>query len=102
MLFIFTRWRGMGERIHVSLTFKDNEAICAVKDLGNGIKKEEQEKIFERFFQVSGNKGVAGSGFGLGLYISHQIIERQKGKIWVESSLGEGSTFFFSLPLLKD
>lgn len=89
------------QKVHVSLIVNDNEAICAVKDFGNGIKKEEQEKIFERFFQVSGNKGVAASGFGLGLYISCQIIERQKGKIWVESSPGEGSTFFFSLPFMN-
>ncbi|MEO8853779.1 MAG: ATP-binding protein, partial [Ginsengibacter sp.] len=90
------------ENVFVSLSVKDNDAICSVKDCGNGIKKEEQSKIFERFFQVSGNEGVARSGFGLGLYISAQIIERQKGKIWVESNHGEGSTFLFSLPLFKD
>ena len=90
------------QKVLVSLSIKDDSAICAVKDFGNGIKKEEHGKIFERFFQASGNEGVARSGFGLGLYISAQIIERQKGKIWVESSHGEGSTFFFSLPLFKD
>jgi PAS domain S-box-containing protein len=68
-----------------------------VQDFGIGIPLERQEQIFERFYRVSGNETIP--GIGLGLYISAEIIRRQRGKIWVESEPGKGSTFCFSLPL---
>jgi signal transduction histidine kinase len=64
-----------------------------------GIPKEKQKVIFDRFFRVHENDLGGGAGLGLGLYICHEIIKRQNGHIWVESQVGEGSTFFFSLPL---
>ncbi len=70
----------------------------AVKDFGVGISKEKQEKVFERFYRVSGPKYNTFPGLGLGLYISSEIIKRQGGKIWVESRIGKGSTFYFTLP----
>ncbi len=77
------------------------EAVIAVRDEGPGMSKEEQEHIFERFYQSgeSSGKGKRPGGLGLGLYIAHEIVSQQGGRIWVESEPGEGSTFFFSLPI---
>ena len=71
----------------------------SVQDFGIGISKEQQNKIFDRLYQVTDPHAKTFPGLGLGLYISKEIIERHKGKIWVKSTKGKGSTFYFSLPL---
>jgi len=71
----------------------------SVKDFGIGIPKEQQAKIFERFFRVSGKKENTYSGLGLGLYISAEIVRRHEGRIGVESEEGKGSEFYFELPV---
>lgn len=76
-----------------------NNVIVSVQDFGLGIPKGEKDKIFERFFRVKGKREKNISGLGLGLYISYEIIVQHKGKIWVESEEGKGSTFYFTLPL---
>ncbi len=68
----------------------------AVSDTGIGIHEEKKEKIFDAFTQVDGSSTREYGGAGLGLSISSQIIERMKGKIWVESEIGKGSTFHFT------
>ena len=68
----------------------------SVEDQGPGIAQEYQSRLFERYFQVPGSKA---KGTGLGLGISKEFIEAQKGKIWVESEIGKGSIFSFSLPI---
>ena len=70
-----------------------------MKDFGIGIDKEQQEKVFDRLYQVTDPHEKTFPGLGLGLYISKEIIERHKGKMWVESEKGKGSTFSFSMPL---
>jgi signal transduction histidine kinase len=70
-----------------------------VLDFGIGIAKKDQEKIFERFFRVTGPQETAYPGFGIGLYVASEIIRRHKGMLWVKSGKGKGSTFSFSLPL---
>ncbi len=72
-----------------------------MQDFGFGIPKEEQGHIFDRFFRVKGKKENGISGLGLGLYISYEIINQHKGKIWVTSEIGKGSTFYFTLPIKK-
>lgn len=69
--------------------------VVSVEDEGSGIAKEKQKYIFDKYYQV---KEKEAKGFGLGLYISKDIIKRHKGKIWVESEIGKGSIFSFSLP----
>jgi len=71
----------------------------SVADQGIGIPPEERERIFEKFYRLDPNllRGVGGTG--LGLYISRELAERMQGSIWVDSALGEGSTFYFELPL---
>ena len=77
---------------------KDGTAIVSVTDTGIGIPKENILKLFEKFYQVDSSATREAQGTGLGLYISKMIIEKMKGRIWVESKLGKGSTFYFSLP----
>lgn len=73
--------------------------IFSVKDFGYGIRDEEKEKIFERFYRVSNDNMDTYPGLGIGLYISRQIIQKHNGKIWCDSEFGKGSTFYFELPL---
>lgn len=87
------------KKVIVGLKKSGNEAIVSVKDYGLGISKEEKAKIFEKLYQVQDNKAKAFPGFGMGLYIAKEIVKKHKGKIWVESEQGKGSTFFFSLPV---
>jgi len=72
----------------------------SVQDFGLGIPKDQQSKIFERFFRVNGEKENTYSGLGLGLYISSEIIKRHGGSIGVESEHGKGAVFNFELPIL--
>jgi signal transduction histidine kinase len=86
-------------KIITSAKFKDNYIHFSVQDFGCGLNSENQIRIFEPFYQVeSANKRRFG-GTGLGLAICRGIIESQKGKIWVESQLGRGSKFSFTVPL---
>lgn len=75
------------------------EVIIWVRDEGYGISEEEQVHIFDRFYRGHVNEQHNVEGLGLGLYISHEIITRQGGRMWLESKPGAGSTFYFSLPL---
>lgn len=89
----------VGGSITVRAEPKGNELVIAVSDTGRGIPKEAQQKLFTKFFRVSASLEQGSKGTGLGLYISKSIIEMHKGKIWVESEVGKGSTFFVSLPI---
>ncbi|MCC6808518.1 MAG: response regulator [Deltaproteobacteria bacterium] len=72
--------------------------LFSVKDTGIGIPKDQLDVVFESFRQVDGSHTRAQGGTGLGLAITRQLVELHGGKIWVESELGKGSTFFFYLP----
>jgi signal transduction histidine kinase len=79
---------------------KDQEnALVSVQDFGIGIAEAHQQKIFERFYQVADPEEKTYPGLGIGLYISHQIIQRHRGCMWVKSKKGAGATFYFTLPL---
>ena len=86
--------------ITIKASRKDNMIVVSVADTGHGISKEDQDLLFKKFSQVGSYTKQVG-GTGLGLYISKQIIEGLKGKIWLESTVGQGSTFFFSLPVVS-
>jgi PAS domain S-box-containing protein len=85
--------------IHVKSEVKDGHAVVSVTDKGIGINKADQGKIFQRFYRVEGKDEKTFPGFGIGLFIAAEIIERHEGKITVQSEQGKGSTFSFSLPL---
>jgi two-component system sensor histidine kinase VicK len=85
--------------IKVNCKITGDNVQIAVADKGIGIKQKDQEKIFQRFYRAENEKLKNISGFGIGLYLSTEIIQRHKGKIWVESEEDKGSTFYFSIPL---
>lgn len=87
--------------ITVKAAQKDASILVSVSDTGSGIAKEDQDLLFKKFSQVQGSYAKQTGGTGLGLYISKQIVEGLKGNIWLESTIGKGSTFFFSLPIAK-
>jgi signal transduction histidine kinase len=69
-----------------------------VQDYGRGIDPKFHKRIFDRFFQT-GNGASGKLGLGIGLFIASTIVKAHEGKIWVESTLKKGSTFYFSLPV---
>lgn len=77
---------------------KKSLTIC-VQDFGPGIPRSKQAQIFDRFVRVDGPKQETFAGFGLGLYIAREIVEKHHGKISVKSQVGKGSTFCFTIPL---
>ncbi|RZJ91781.1 MAG: PAS domain S-box protein [Chryseobacterium sp.] len=87
-----------GSKITISCKSNEREIQVAVADQGNGISEQDKPFIFDRYYRVS-DQPTSISGFGIGLYLCAEIIQRHKGRIWVESELGHGSTFSFSLPL---
>jgi signal transduction histidine kinase len=74
-------------------------AVVAISDEGIGIPKESEKHLFDRFYRAANAKGRAETGLGLGLYICHEVVVQHGGTIWVESTEGKGSTFYFALPL---
>jgi excisionase family DNA binding protein len=88
--------------IKVSLRVVDDLAYVAVQDKGPGIPDAERSRIWERFQQGQRQPGQAGGGLGLGLYITKAIIQQHRGQVGVESRVGEGATFWFTLPLAVD
>ena len=85
--------------IQVNSFLEDHLMTVMVKDHGIGINKKSQEKIFERFYRVEGKNEETYPGFGIGLFISAEIIRRHNGKIGVRSTPGRGSEFYFSIPV---
>lgn len=87
--------------VEVKLRVEEGMAITSIRDYGVGIPAEQKEKVFGRFFRADNvtNARYPYPGMGLGLYISYNIVERHKGRMWVDSAEGEGSTFYFALPL---
>ncbi|HSF57641.1 MAG TPA: HAMP domain-containing sensor histidine kinase, partial [Candidatus Binatia bacterium] len=89
-------------RVAVWVERQGNELLYHVSDTGIGIPKEELENIFGEFQQVDTAMTREFAGTGLGLNITKKFVEMHGGRIWVESELGKGSTFFFSIPLRVD
>ncbi len=87
-----------GGSITVTANFKSDEVEISVRDTGIGIPESKINKIFDRLTQLGTEDR---SGLGLGLHISKMLVEAHKGRIWVQSKPGLGSTFFFTLPQLK-
>lgn len=86
-----------GGRVTVRAAPDDGFVRVSVEDTGKGIPAEAQKRLFQRLYQADDD--VAGRrGLGLGLYISREIVNRHGGRMWVESEVGRGSTFHFTLP----
>lgn len=92
------RYSSEKSKVQIQIIEKGEEIEFSVRDFGKGIEEIYQKRLFDKYFQVP-TDGNNKSGSGLGLAISKDFIEAESGKIWVESALGEGSKFCFSLPI---
>ena len=88
-----------GKVVILGRTSGQDKILLGVKDSGVGISPIDQPRLFEKFFRISRRETPKEKGSGLGLAIVKSIVERHHGRVWVESQLGEGSTFFMELPL---
>ena len=86
--------------IRVSVKRNADHLLIGVKDQGKGIPPDEQDKLFHSFERLN-ETSVTKPGLGLGLLVCKRLVEAQGGKIWVESQVGEGSTFWFTIPLTR-
>lgn len=85
--------------VEISITKHHQEILVAVKDQGIGIPESEIPKLFQTFSRTSAKSTAGEPSTGLGLAIAKKIVAEHKGKIWAESEVGKGSTFFFTLPI---
>jgi PAS domain S-box-containing protein len=88
-----------GGEIYISLRKKHKAVICSIKDTGMGIPKSDQSKIFNKFFRAQNIISHDTTGTGLGLYLVKRLADQLNIKIWFDSDLGKGSTFYLSLPI---
>jgi signal transduction histidine kinase len=95
-----TKYSPSGTEIHVSVRGEDGDClVIGVKDQGKGISRDEQSKLFQSFERLA-ETSTTKPGLGLGLLVCRRLVEAHGGEIWVESELGKGSTFWFTLPLV--
>jgi signal transduction histidine kinase len=85
--------------VRVEATASNDNFVVSVSDTGPGLSEADKQMIFEEFHQVDGSSTREKGGTGLGLSIAKRIVEMHGGRIWVESTLGQGSTFWFTLPV---
>nr|WP_320049704.1 ATP-binding protein [uncultured Desulfuromonas sp.] len=88
-----------GGTITMSLRISQDHVFIWIKDEGIGIPPQDQEKIFNRFYRVDDSDRRIPGGLGLGLTLVQEIVNAHQGRVWVESALGKGSTFFVELPI---
>jgi PAS domain S-box-containing protein len=86
------------DKIIITAEVVGNMFRIAVQDFGIGIQEDQLERVFSRFYRVE-NLAAHMSGLGIGLYICQEIVTRHQGRLWVESTYGEGSTFYFEIPI---
>ena len=94
-----TQYTLVGGRIILSAEARDTDVVFTVADTGIGIPKADQSRIFERFYRVDAARSREAGGTGLGLAIAKHLVEVHGGRIWVESEVGQGSEFHFSIPV---
>jgi two-component system phosphate regulon sensor histidine kinase PhoR len=94
-----TQYTLKGGRITVSTEARDADVVFTVSDTGIGIPKSDQSRIFERFYRVDAARSREAGGTGLGLAIAKHLVEVHGGRIWVDSEIGQGSQFHFSVPI---
>jgi len=86
--------------VHINVEVKGERLIVAVRDFGIGIHPDQQKSVFDKFFRVE-ETAIHFQGLGIGLYISAEIIRRHEGVVGVNSVFGEGSQFYFDIPLIS-
>lgn len=89
-----------GGKVLINSRLQQGNVMVSVQDFGIGIASNDLQRLFERYYRAD-NSALRFEGLGLGLFISSEILKRHQGSFWLESRLGEGSTFYFRLPLSK-
>jgi signal transduction histidine kinase len=92
------KYTPQGGKVRIGAEMRDGGLVLAVSDTGVGIAQADQVRLFEKFYRVRQRDTAHIKGTGLGLAIVKSVVERHGGRVWVESRLGRGSTFFVSLP----
>ncbi len=88
--------------IHVSVAARGDNVCCSVSNAGQGIPASDRERVFSRFYRSEAARAGSTPGLGLGLYVSHEIVRALGGRMWVDSTPGETTTFSFTLPVFKE
>lgn len=88
-----------GGEINILISRKGDEIISQIKDTGYGIPKDQQQRVFTKFFRGDNILKVSAEGTGLGLYIVKSVVQSSGGKIWFESEVGKGTVFWLTLPI---
>jgi len=96
------RYTRPGGEVIISLKYAKGEIELSIKDTGVGIPKDQQARVFTKFFRAANVIRMETEGSGLGLFIAKNIIEAHGGRIWFESEEGKGTTFYFTLPVGKE
>lgn len=96
------KFSSVGAKYRITITEKNKKIITSVYNEGEGIKKEEQPFVFERFYKSDKSRGLDKTGVGLGMYIAKTIIDAHEEEIWVESEYGKYCEFGFSLPSIRE
>lgn len=92
------KYNSVGGRVDIEIKKRKSDVLFSISDTGIGIPKNQQKRIFTKFFRTNNAITIHTEGNGLSLYLTKAYIESHGGKIWVESELGKGSTFYFTLP----
>jgi two-component system phosphate regulon sensor histidine kinase PhoR len=91
-----------GNEVQIAAQEMGDAVEFSVRDFGPGISFEHQPRLFERFYRVDASRSRDSGGTGLGLAIVKHIVRNHGGKVWVESALNHGATFFFTLPVSRN
>jgi PAS domain S-box-containing protein len=94
-----TKYSPKGTEVKLTAIVKGDDLLISIADQGRGIKESEYSKIFERMYRIEQRLQEDPGGLGLGLSLCKALVEGHGGKIWVESTIGKGSTFYFTIPL---
>jgi signal transduction histidine kinase len=94
------RWTDTGGRVQLTAKEENQSLLVTVADTGQGIPEENLEIVFDKFVQLKSSTETTPGSVGLGLAIAREVVEAHGGRIWIESTVGVGSTFFFTLPTL--